>query len=94
MQLINYGSTNLEGIVEWSKIYNRRIITYNEERLKELKKCIEEFGYDIPEPYAIKTYMKLRIHDDGVVVDDLNKCLEVLIGTVRIATTSNTRIFL
>ena len=94
MQLINYGSTNLEGIVEWSKIYNRRIITYNEERLKEIKKTIKELGYDVPEPYTIRVYMMLRLLEDGVVVDDLNKCIEELIGTVKIATTTNTRIFL
>lgn len=94
MKLFNYGSTNLEGIVEWSKIYNKRIITYNEERLREIKNCIELFGYEVPEPCTIKTYIEGYCSDDGVVVDDLNRCMEELIGKIEIASTSNTSIFL
>ena len=104
MMIVNFGfgeneTKTIESIVEYSHQLQRRIIVEELDDLDKVTYIASRMGLldKIPTVYTIRTYIHLRKHgavkDEKVVVYDLKKCLESLLGEVVIATTCKGEMF-
>ena len=75
------GKGKSTGLLYTSEATGYRIICYTRKQCEYLKNMAKELNLKIPDPMDLKTYMDIKGHmiDSGILIDDLDACLDKIL---------------
>lgn len=76
------GKGKSTGLIYTSEITGYRILCYTQKHCNYLKDMAKELGIIIPEPMTIREYKNLKgmPTDCGIMIDDLDQCLDEILN--------------